>query len=158
MQDSNDGAYYFSGPFIQHNGWIEPEKEHAIREFQAYLRTQVRLTSATVLAEEFSEDAMALSSASISTVEEIARGLKLRHLFCDPGKAERLRLGISTDVQRESYWLERLRRFETEKIIFVCGDRHVATFSSILVHKGWKHEVLSKGWGRALNPNRGDAS
>ena len=143
---------------VQHNGWIEAEKERAIREFQAYLHDQVQLTSATVLAEEFSEDAMSLSRASISTVEQTARGLGLRHLFCDPGKTERLQLGISTDLQRESYWLERLRPFETEEIIFVCGDDHVSTFSSILAHKGWKHEVLSKGWGKALNPTREDAS
>ena len=143
---------------IQHDGWIEPKKETAIREFQRYLHNQVRLTGATMIAEEFSEDAITLSHASMSTVAEVAAELGLRHLFFDPGRAERLRRGISTAIQRECYWLEQLSPFRAEEIIFVCGDSHVTSFSSILAQNEWEHEILSEGWGRNLDLSREDAS
>jgi hypothetical protein len=139
---------------IQHNGYVDAEEKKAIRDFQKYLGERTTALGASTLAEEFSEDAMRLGCASVATVQEVARKLGIRHLFCDPGKDERSRLGISSNAQREAYWEEKILPFRKEEIIFVCGDDHVAPFSAVLRQHGWKCDVLSEGWGKPLNPTR----
>lgn len=143
---------------IQHSGYMNPEKNHAITDFQSYLCEQARSLGATLLAEEFSADALQLNSVSISTVGQVAQELGVRHLFCDPGRAERNRLGISTHDEREAYWLEQLRPFEEDEIIFVCGDDHISSFPNVLHLANWTCRVLTTGWGRALNPMRRDGA
>jgi len=142
---------------IQHNGFVvgqhddfvvDPQKvADAIREFQEYLRQQVKITGATVLAEEFSKDAMSKSRATNSTAKQVARELRIEHLFCDPTKAERERFGICSDDQREDYWARRLVPLKADRILFVCGDKHVVTFPAVLERHGLKSRVLSRGWG-----------
>ena len=147
---------------IQHNGFVvgqgdevvvDPQKvAAAIRDLQEYLRQQVEVTRATVLAEEFSKDALAKNRATMSSVAQVAQDLGIKHLFCDPGEAERERLGIDTCDKRENHWAARLAPFMGEDILFVCGDKHVATFPEVLKRHGMNSCVLSQGRGRDLIP------
>ena len=139
---------------IQHGGYMSPEKECAITDFQHYLREQVQFLGATLLAEEFSAGALELNGVSVSTVGQVAQKIGLRHLLCDPGRAERKSFGISTNAEREAYWLQQLRPFKEDEIIFVCGDDHISTFSKVLNSANWSCRVLSTGWGKTLNPMR----
>lgn len=132
---------------------MDEQKAAAIREFQEYLQRQVQLTGATVLAEEFSTDAMMISQATTSTAAQVAKRLGIKHLFCDPGQAERERLGIRTD-QREGYWANQIERLNARRILFLCGDDHVVTFPAVLQQRGLQSSVLSEGWGMHLNPTR----
>lgn len=139
---------------IQHDGHMDDQKAAAIIEFQEYLRQQVGVICATVLAEEFSDDAIAKSRATISTAAQVAKELGIKHLFCDPGTAERTRLAIDSSSQRENYWASKLAQQDGEQVLFLCGDDHVASFSTVLRQQGMHACVLSKGWGKHLNPTR----
>ena len=151
---------------IQHNGFVVAPSEDvdpklmatAIREFQGYLRQQIKLMGATVLAEEFSNDAMTKSGATILTAAQVALELRIRHLSCDPGKVHRRRLGIRNNDPhgnrlREHVWATRLARLRARAVLFLCGDEHVDTFPTVLMHYGFKSRVLSQGWGAQASSN-----
>ena len=154
------GIVYLIGAdhIIQHKGCLTPAKDIAIAQFQQHVREQVDWLGIGTLAEEFSSDAVRLNGVSASTVEEVAVEQGLQHLFCDPGIAERQRLGIglgtNSSIEREAYWLEQLEPFRTVAVLFVCGDNHVYSFSQKLSSAGFTVQVLSTGWGRELNPIR----
>jgi len=134
---------------IQHKGYITNAKEKAIAKFQRYVCEKVENLQITLLAEEFSVDAVKGNDVSISTLGEVAEQEGIQHLFCDPGMAERKRLGIShgieSSAEREAYWLEQLDRFRTESVIFVCGDSHVDSFLERLRSSGISSQILSAG-------------
>ena len=70
---------------VQHDGpTMIPEREQAISSFCQFLETKAKELRISMLAEELNEDALEMSRASRSTVQEVAKRIGLRHLFCDP--------------------------------------------------------------------------
>lgn len=113
------------------------------------------------IAEELSEDALEIQGSSHSTCLEVARGARVEHLFCDPDREERQRIGIPTVEQlktelkigramsthdearliskerefwprREAYWLAKIRSLQLTCGIFVCGRDHRESFQNLL--------------------------
>jgi hypothetical protein len=115
-------------------------------EFLAYLLQAVMRLAATVLAEELSIDGERILGGPMgkSIASIVAERCGIRHVFCDPGKVEREKNGIKSDVEiaqtamsawfttdedpnivadrerrkdfpvREAIWLDRLRPFLAE--------------------------------------------
>src|SRR5262249_36324172 len=90
---------------IQHGGHMTDLKRDRVAQFQKYLAQLAHDEHATLLAEEFSEYALALSSTQVSTVRDVATRVGCDHLFVDPEPTVRQELGISTDAEREIFWL-----------------------------------------------------
>lgn len=131
-------------------------KEKVITKFEKYVTEKVDSLNISVLAEEFSLDAVQLNGVPQSILGELAVTKSLTHLFCDPSIQERKRLdipkGIEGFAEREGYWLEKIKPFRTKSMIFVCGDSHVESFLERLSSSGVSAQILSKGWGKELNP------
>jgi len=138
---------------IQHGGFLWPAKVAAIKEFSQYLETMVAEKRISVIAEEFSHDALSMSCATISTAQTLADRVGAAHLFCDPGKSEREEHKITTKDQREEFWLQRLTGLLNENILFLCGECHLETFQEKLHGHGVPAEILSRGWGANLIPD-----
>lgn len=140
---------------VQHNGpTMIPEREKAISDFCDFLEAKSKELRISVMAEEFNEDALELSRASKSTVQQIAERLGLKHLYCDPTKNMRIKLGIHNDRDlREEYWLSCLNDYiKAERILFVCGLEHLDTFHQKLTLKGLPAIKLLETFGIGLPP------
>lgn len=135
---------------VQHiNKEASAEKARLVDEFTHHLKESAKSLRVVLLAEEFSTEALAKSSATSSTAQKVSRELKIQHRFCDPNLQERHRLCIGKDNfhQRELYWLDCIRDKRNEDIIFICGNDHLESFTSILRQEGFQSKVHSKEWG-----------
>ncbi len=140
---------------VQHNGAsMSPERERATRDFSAFLESKAEALGITILAEEFTADLLKLNRASTATVQKVAIGLGVRHVFCDPTRTEREELGIHKDNdRREDFWLSYIEKhLKCETILFVCGPQHLETFKSKLGKKGVQAEILPEQFGIGLPP------
>jgi len=124
-------------------GWAEK-----IEEFMRYIAQQCQEQQVDLIAEEFNEEAVKLSNAEDSTARRVAGELSHSHLFCDPDSKEREELGASDCERRENEWLRRLKFSGCERVLFICGDKHVDTFVEKLKAGGENLEIVSRGfWG-----------
>jgi len=134
--------------------------------------------SIDLIAEELSEDAIALWRASGSAARNVASRLSITHLFCDPSIEERKSLGILMPKEiaamqgfgqfwtshqdaviiaeerkmwpiRESFWLERLRTLSFNECVFILGTEHVDSFGSLLRREGFTVQVNCTNWKQA---------
>ncbi|TSA01622.1 MAG: hypothetical protein D4R81_05920 [Nitrospiraceae bacterium] len=138
---------------VQHNGPIMiPEREKAISDFCHFLEATAKEFHISLMAEEFNEDALEMSLATKSIVQQIAERLGLKHKYCDPTKNTRTQLGLHNDRDlREEYWLSCLNDYvEAERILFVCGTDHLDTFSKKLTRKGLPAILLPEQFGIGL--------
>ncbi|HQY59347.1 MAG: hypothetical protein WBB60_16915 [Nitrospira sp.] len=143
------------GHQVQHNGPpMTPEREHATRDFCTFLKSRAKDLNISMLAEEFSEDALRISKAHVAIVKDVAHSLGLKHLFCDPTRQERVERGINNNLEsREQYWLSRLEHhYDSETILLVCGADHLESFREKLQDKGVKAEILPDQFGIGLPP------
>lgn len=138
---------------IQHDGCLWPAKVAAIKEFSQYLETMIAEKKISIIAEEFSHDALSMSCATISTAHAVANLVGAVHKFCDPDKREREDHNITTKDQREEFWLQGLVGLFNKNILFLCGDCHLETFQEKLHGHGVPAEILSRGWGANLIPD-----
>lgn len=118
-----------------------------IEEFIAEIQTQCKSRNVELVAEEFNDYFIMSSNATDSTARCAATGLGVPHLFCDPDPQERERLHIETDNCREEEWLRRLVSSGKTRILFICGDSHVDTFTSKLTASGHDVEIVGCKWG-----------
>jgi hypothetical protein len=123
---------------------IDQLKAADIDKLQACLRVTAKRTGATIIAEEFSREAMARSGVTTTTVAEVAQELGLMHLPCDPTTEE---LQPRTDDRREAFWITRLLPYKDATIIFICGDKHIDTFPAVLSLHGFQSRVVLRGIG-----------
>lgn len=140
---------------VQHNGpTMIPEREKAISDFCHFLEATAKEFRISLMAEEFNEDALEMSLATKSTVQQIAERLGLKHKYCDPTKNTRTQLGLHNDRDlREEYWLSCLNDYvEAERILFVCGAEHLGTFHQKLTLKGLPAMKLPETFGIGLPP------
>jgi hypothetical protein len=138
---------------VQHNGPpMSQARKDATLDFSTFLKAKAKELNISMLAEEFNEDALKGSQASTATVNEVAKELGLKHLFCDPTYIQRKELGIYKDNhKRECFWLSCLEdHLVCEKIIFVCGRDHLESFEAKLVEKGFRAEILPEKFGIGL--------
>ena len=156
---------------FQHNGCGSVE-ENSRENFISYLENMIKEHKASLIAEEFSEEALQKSNATISAAKCVANKLNIKHLFCDPNTKEREIIGIpSCDEikkglaftkpylnhgevkildaekkkyfpQRENFWFEKIEKHLNEVIIFLCGSDHIKSFESLLIDRGYTPEIL----------------
>ena len=132
-----------------------PEEFRRLRdEFPDYLVKVARQKRVTVIAEELSEDALEMHGATKSVANTVAQQLGIRHLFCDPGCAERKQLGIANSsddamdfAKRENYWLKKLNELKDEDIIFLIGKKHIQGFSERAANEGFLIEIIVEFYG-----------
>lgn len=133
---------------IQHRIAMTEQKAEKTREFGEYLRTCIQEHGINLLAEEFTED---LLDGLGSPTQELAGELGIRHVFCDPGPDERKELGMSSDDERETFWIERVCRaanpFENPRILFLVGAAHLESVQGKLRAAGYDVTNLGGAWG-----------
>ena len=78
---------------LQHNG-LGSVDEISRNKFASYLERLTTEYGASLIAEEFNEEALRKSNATLGTLKCIADKLKVKHIFCDPDTKERKRIGI----------------------------------------------------------------
>jgi hypothetical protein len=90
---------------VQYNG---PVPEELRMEFRLYLLNKCRELDITIIAEEFSEEALSeVYHATAETAKEAAEILCVKHRYCDPGEKELDELGIP-------YYVEALEQAKNE--------------------------------------------
>ena len=127
---------------------LDPEWSAKLQEFSEYLDHICSKNEITLIAEEFSEEALKKSNAVDSVSRQVSAKSGVQHLFCDPTTQERRTSGISTDSQREQFWLDRLTSTCHDKIIYICGENHLKSFLDKLSMAGHDPTILSSGWGK----------
>ena len=141
------------------------------QDFQHFLSEACRQYDIRTVAEEMNAEALAEVGRNESTPQRVANKLSLTHLFCDPDRGERNRLGLlqENDVKiqaffgrisndeiarrirdeygkREHYWLERLRTVKHWPVLFICGANHVMSFEAILEADGFSVRRIADDW------------
>lgn len=145
-----------------------------VQAFKDFLEKACSDYNIRTVAEEMSEQALEEADRNNSIPQQAAKVLSLKHLFCDPDRKERERLGIfqenylriksfpnlplpedeirrqslEGDRRREQYWLEcLLTEPEIEwPVLFICGAHHVTSFSRILEEKGFILTRIEDDW------------
>ena len=127
---------------------LSPEWSAKLQEFSEYLDYICSKNEITLIAEEFSEEALKKSNAAVSVARKVSAKTGVQHLFCDPTTQERQSSGISTDSQREQFWLDCLTSTDHDKLIYICGEKHLKSFLSKLSLAGHDPTILSSDWGK----------
>ena len=74
----------------------------AYQAFQRFLRKECLQHGIKTVAEENNKKNVKSNGRRHSIPQRVAKGLSLKHLFCDPDLCERAELGISTDKYIEN--------------------------------------------------------
>jgi hypothetical protein len=158
-----------------HAHQLEGDKNGDSVAFAAYLTAFCSDNRIDLMAEELNEQAITRWKAQGSVVRSVASRLSICHLFCDPGREDRQRLGLLTDMEaakklgyelswtqeqdaavkaeargtwpaRERFWLDHLRQVPFNRCAFVLGAEHVQTFGSLLSSEGFTVHVAQSHW------------
>jgi len=146
------------------------EADH--QRFAEFISSTARDGSVVGLAEENSVEALAEANVAQSTVEVIARKLRLRHRYCDPDMKMRVELGIFQESQirvstfpeglaeeevqrrfeesmraREQYWLSDLITFNAWPVLLICGANHSLPFVELLRANNVNAILVAQDWG-----------
>ena len=124
-----------------------PDWRERIKQFEDYLVELTVEHGASLIAEEFNEEALDRSIATDCTARDAAQRANRAHLFCEPPSVWRNGRSDALSADREMYWLECLKISNAKRIIFLCGNDHLVTFQRLLVEAGYVAIVESKNWG-----------
>lgn len=163
------GHHYQFGAGVTFGGYACSTED--ARRFEAFLLDASRRYGIATIAEELSREALQEVGGTSSVPENVAKLLSIRHCFCDPDRSERVALGIEEenairasgfmenarpeDIEarvldsirrRESEWLNRLSRLDSNGTLFVCGSDHVAAVVSLLSDVGYRVTLLHQNW------------
>lgn len=140
--------------------------------FEKLIRCILDRSSFGVIAEEMSVDALLESKASQSVCALVARLYGIPHIFCDPDRQMRDKIGIrqENDIRiavefsddpseqqisglireshdrREQYWLDRIVDLNFWPALFVCGANHIDSVGKKIVARGLSVEVRATDW------------
>lgn len=144
---------------VQSDGRTEYEGEafETLRDFFPECLAEIAKTlRATVIAEELNEDVLTKFDATHSVACTVASELGIGHKFCDPGIAKREERGITrakttaeNDAKREEIWLEELAPLRRKRIVFVCGAKHIKSFSARAKAADFDIETIIAYYGEA---------
>ena len=141
------------------------------RAFAQMLRDLIATVGGEVLAEELNQQALEEVGKTISVMQRIATEASAPHIFCEPDRAERVKLGIKDENEirisafprsldealvqslaadswrrREQEWLLRLDAVKSKNVILVCGANHIATFVPLAQEQGFDCKVMHVNW------------
>lgn len=117
------------------------------KNFIKYLEHKVLELKPVIIGEEFSTDCPTITGKKVTTTQTVALKNGIKHLFCDPTKAQRKEIGWNStadDRIREEFWLGKIKPFLRGSIIFVCGLKHLPTFSKLLIENSIECEVTKR--------------
>lgn len=163
------GHHYQYGSGRSFGGYICTDEDEAA--FAETLRVVAQRVSADLIAEELNIQALHEMGADRSVPQSVASALHLPHLFCEPNRTERLTLGIYEDTailvsafpeqvseaeflrlsadswrRREEEWCRRLCLSAAQRIVFICGSDHIASFPSLAETKGFIVTIAERDW------------
>lgn len=154
-------------------------------ELQDFLADLCRAHQIRAVAEEMGEESLGERGSAASVPMRVAQASNLAHAFCDPGTAERARLGIcesyavlqwremskkgstpetiaagirADHAKREAIWLERLGALDRWPTLFVCGADHVAEFQALLEREGMRAVVAAHDWEPKASVESGESA
>lgn len=53
---------------------------------------------------------------------------------------------------REQFWFDKVKRHIDENILFIVGACHIASFSNLIKHNGYKFSVINEDWNKEKFP------
>ena len=140
------------------------------KPFYQFLSTEAQRIDADLLAEEMNEEELALYAdhgARDSVARRVALEQQRKHLFINPDRKERERVGITkeqireerygqaalTDEQyeeicrlefarRENRWLQQIQSVSFHHCICIMGSKHIPTFPTLLSANRLDHSIL----------------
>lgn len=122
-------------------------RDEVFAEFRAELQRFISQYAIKGIAEEMSLDGMGMHRSTGGSLGfHIARELELPHLYCDPSRQERHKMGITSLQGRERYWLDQLGTFLGFPCLFILGADHVPSFFALLHQTGFEAAVLIHDW------------
>jgi hypothetical protein len=129
---------------------IDHQVQHAknidiAKLFSSYLEKKVTDLNVDIIAEEWFEELLEMNNVTSTIPQDIAKKFKIKHIFCDPNKQERERIGWKTKADnhlREKYWLDKIKNSSQKNIIFICGSEHLESFKKLIITEGYRAEIL----------------
>lgn len=117
--------------------------------FIEYVKKVCLESKIDILAEEWNEDSYSLWKITSTTVENVARELKIQYRYCDPNYIQKTYLGIPTQLEiqkklgsilaapiqkesskyhpeRELFWYKKIEDVIHKNILFICGSDHIS--------------------------------
>lgn len=163
------GHHYQFGSSVRFGNYrCSAEDQNA---FARLLRDLATSCVADVLAEELNPQALEEVGKTTSVMQLVAAELAIPHLFCEPDRTERAKLGIRDENEirvssfpndlhesvvqsllaeswrrREQEWLRRLVGARSKNVVFVCGSEHISTFVAFAQQQGVQCKVVDDSW------------
>jgi hypothetical protein len=133
---------YQLGPHID-NPMFADSPSAPFEEFDAFLRLALVSHNIRGLAEEMSRAALRRQFRSGESLPwQLARAIDLPHRYCDPDPEMQKALNITSDSEREKYWIRELIIFDTFPVLFVLGASHVESFERLLSDSGFYPVII----------------
>lgn len=149
-----------------------PPQEQA---FRGYVKSLIQEHRPYLIVEELNEDGVREAGVPMTVLQDVAQVNGIRHVFCEPNRAQRHALGIRDDGTirsdaflqeiepheveleiarqlrrqfdlREEFWCARLTELPVGRVLVVCGANHVPTFSARVRGLGAQCDVLNAYW------------
>jgi hypothetical protein len=116
-------------------------------EFDAFLRSALVSHGIRGIAEEMSRAALKKHFRSGESVPcRLATAVDLPHRYCDPDPETQKALNITSDSEREKYWIKELITLDTFPVLFVLGASHVDSFERLLTDSGFQPFIMARDW------------
>lgn len=145
---------------------------NSIDEFKLYLKSVCQLNGIKSIGEEMSLTALEENDRKESIPKTFAQEYgNLPHRYCDPDRSEQERLGIKPsdyfnvqahlekwpeekkakleweeDLKREPSWLCNILELNVWPLLFICGSKHVESFSQLLSASSFIVYIVNKNW------------
>jgi len=122
-------------------------------EFDAFLRSALTSHDIYGIAEEMSRAGLKKHFRSGASMPcRLATALNLPHRYCNPDPEMRRALNITSDSEREKYWIKELISFDTFPVLFVLGANHIDSFERLLRESGFQPLIIARDWSASSDP------
>jgi hypothetical protein len=123
-------------------------------EFDAFLRSALVSHGIRGIAEEMSRAALKKQFRSGESVPcRLATAVDLPHRYCDPDPETQKALNITSDREREKYWIKELITFDAFPVLFVLGADHINSFERLLIESDFQPFIIARDWKASSDPN-----
>ena len=128
--------------------------QHHCEEFDAFLRSALVSHGIRGIAEEMSRAALKKHFRSGESVPcRLATAVDLPYRYCDPDPETQKALNITSDSERENYWIKELITFDTFPVLFVLGACHVDSFERLLSDSDFQPLIIARDWKASSDRN-----
>lgn len=150
----------------QHNSSLyEKVCPDSINKFKQYILSIYRDKKIQAIGEEMHRSDL-MKDRDKSVPEEVALKLGIPHKYCSPSDEESVKLGWKptlvqkrgeteaefderdwgNDKIKEQGWLQNILEFDKWPLLFICGSKHIESFSNLLSVSSINIHIVNKNW------------